>query len=221
MNRIITIIALSVIGFSPIPAASQGIPRGMVALSQRVYVDAAASSAERTAIRRRIAAAEAGVAKNFGALRVTPMWQVCVTPECDAANRITSRALTYGPLLTQISSKAFADDKTYLHEHVHTQMASALGLQLGGSRRLPNWFDEGLATVISKTVGYPKNRKADCAAVSKMALPKTRAEFVALSKPKGAGPVYTRSACAVLNWMDQGRGAPEAWAQLRAGKSLP
>ncbi|MCL7463945.1 hypothetical protein [Phaeovulum sp. NW3] len=206
------------------PVLAQGLPgmgRGMVSAGGRVMIDRAAGAAERRAILARIKAAEAGIAKAFGARRSAPQWQVCTTPACDRANGMTSRAMSYGALLVTISSKAVADDKTYLHEHVHAELASALPFAIGAASRLPNWFDEGLATVISRSAGYPAKRRADCAGVAQMPLPKTRADFVRLSRASGAGPVYMRSACAVLDWLDKGRSPADARARLARGGRLP
>lgn len=207
-----------------LPAAAQGlpgVPRGMVSVNNRIWIDRNTSAAERKEIVRRIAAAEAGIAKAFGKRRSAPLWQICATSACDKANGMSGRAMTYGPILITVTSKAVKDGKTYLHEHAHAEMASALPLRIGATSRLPNWFDEGLATIVSRSAGYPKNRAKECKAVAKQPLPKTRNDFVRLSKKGGSTRVYLRSACAVLEWLDAGRSPADARARLRAGKRLP
>jgi hypothetical protein len=224
MRIVLTLAGLCLLLLATLPAAAQGmpgVPRGMVSINNRIWVDRNTTAADRKAIIRRIAAAETGIAKAFGKRRSAPLWQICATTACDKANGMRGRAMTYGPILITVTSKAVKDDKTYLHEHVHAEMASALPLAIGATARLPNWFDEGLATVISRSAGYPKNRGKECKAVAKQPLPKTRNDFVRLSKKGGSTKVYLRSACAVLDWLDKGRSPAHARAQLRAGKRLP
>lgn len=211
----------------PRPAGAQGLalpglPIGMVPVARDLWLDRAAGKGDAAAIRRRIAAAEQGAGLAFGRLGAAPVWQVCVTPACDRRNGMGTRAMTLGGLVITVSSKAAGDAKTYLHERVHAELHRAEGF--AGRRRnaLPNWFDEGLATVISGSVGYPAKRGA-CRAFAGWKLPATRAEFAALSKRngRGAGPVYTASACAVLAWLDRGCTPADAVRLLRAGRSLP
>ncbi|SPH17948.1 hypothetical protein DEA8626_01477 [Defluviimonas aquaemixtae] len=211
----------------PEPAAAQGIglpglPIGMVPVRRDLWVDSAASQNDLAAIRRRIAAAEQAVGLTFGRLGAAPVWQVCVTPTCDKRNGMTTRAMTLGGLVITVSSRAVADAKTYVHERVHAELHRAEGFAGRRKNALPNWFDEGMATVISGSVGYPA-RRSECRAYANWKLPPTRAAFTALSKQngQGAGPVYKASACAVLAWLAQGRTPVDAVRLLRRGRSLP
>ncbi|WP_347310087.1 hypothetical protein [Defluviimonas sp. SAOS-178_SWC] len=212
---------------APLPAGAQnlslpGLAVGMKRVTPTIWVDRAAGGKQVEAIRARIAAAERKVGAEFGRLRAAPLWQVCVTKECDRRNAMTSRAMTLGGLVITVSSKAVNDPVTYVHERVHAETHRAEGFAGRKKGLLPTWFDEGLATIISRSVGYPKG-VAQCRAVANWKLPATRKEFVALSKSngKGAGPVYTASACAVQKWLGAGRKPADALGQLRAGRRLP
>lgn len=202
--------------------ALPGLAVGMTRVSPVLWVDRAAGPGQVAAIRARIAAAEHRVGAGFGGLRAAPVWQVCVTQACDRRNAMTTRAMTLGGLVITVSSRAMADPVTYVHERVHAELHRAEGFSGRRKGLLPTWFDEGLATVISRSVGYPAKR-AECRAVAGWALPETRKAFVALSKSngKGAGPVYRASACAVLDWLDTGRTPVAAIGRLRAGRRLP
>ncbi len=199
-----------------------GIAVGMKRAGPVLWVDDAANAKQIAAIKKRIGAADRKVGTAFGRLRAAPLWQVCVTKACDRRNGMTSRAMTLGGLVITVSSRAVGDPVTYVHERVHAETHRAEGFAGRRKALLPTWFDEGLATVISRSVGYPAKR-ADCRRFSGWTLPTSRSAFVALSKSngKGAGPVYTASACAVLDWLDTGRKPADAIAILRAGRRLP
>ena len=215
------------VSLAPLPAAAEGLSLpglavGMARVTPVLWVDRAAGPNEIAAIRKHIAAAERRVGTEFGGLRAAPLWQVCVTTACDRKNAMTSRAMTLGGLVITVSSRAVGDPVTYVHERVHAELHRAEGFAGRRKGLLPTWFDEGMATIISRSVGYPAKRAA-CRAVSGWTLPVSRKAFVALSKSngKGAGPVYTASACAVLDWLDAGRKPADALGRLRAGRRLP
>jgi hypothetical protein len=186
------------------PSHAQSLPglaQGMSQEMRGIWIETGVREAERKAILGRIGAAQQAMRQIFGGLYATPQWHICASPACDQNNNMTSRAMTYGVFLITMSSKAVADPTTYVHELTHAQMASAMPLSLGGASRLPAWFDEGIATLASKSVGYPAQSTA-CAAEKGKPPPKNREEFQAFSRQSGgAGPVYTRSACAVNDWL--------------------
>ena len=220
-------VAVLLILVLPMAAAAQGIglpglPVGMVPVKRDLWVDRAASRADLAAIQSRIAAAEQASRMAFGRIGAAPVWQVCVTPACDNRNGMKTRAMTLGGLVITLSSKAVKDAKTYVHERVHAELHRAEGFAGRRKNALPNWFDEGMATVISGSVGYPAKR-SECKTFANWKLPQTRAAFTALSKQngQGAGPVYKASACAVLAWLDGGKSPADAVAMLRRGRSLP
>lgn len=222
MNKMITVFAATLattIFAAPSFARFTGVPVGMTQVRSGIWIEAGVSKPDQDAILRRIGAAQAAMKSSFGKLYALPQWHICATERCDVANGIPNRATTYGAFFITVSSKAVADPVTYVHELVHAQMASALPLSLGATARYPAWFDEGLATVISKSVGYP-DAKTNCAAELKKPLPKTAAEFKELSKPQGAGPIYTRSACAVRAWLGN-QPVSAARARLAQGGKLP
>lgn len=211
----------------PLPAGAEGLSLpglavGMKRVTPLLWVDRAAGPKQVAAIRQRIAAAERSVGTAFGGLRAAPLWQVCVTPACDRRNAMTSRAMTLGGLVITVSSRAAGDPVTFVHERAHAELHRAEGFAGRKKGLLPTWFDEGMATVVSRSVGYPAKR-AQCRAAAGWTLPVSRREFVALSESngKGAGPVYTASACAVLDWLDAGRKPADALGRLRAGRRLP
>lgn len=199
-----------------------GLGLGMRQVTPVLWIDRAAGPKQVAAIRDRIAAADAKVAKTFGGRLAAPIWQVCVTRACDQRNAMTSRAMTLGGLVITVSSRAVGDPVTFVHERVHAELHRAEGFAGRKKGLLPTWFDEGLATVVSRSVGFPEKR-ADCRSVAGRPLPVTRADFVALSRSngRGAGPVYLASACAVLDWLDRGRGPADAVRRLRRGQALP
>lgn len=218
MNKLIAFFA-ALFFATPGFAKFTGVPVGLTQVRAGIWIEREVPKSDQDAILRRIGAAQAVMKARFGKLHALPQWHICATERCDKANGIPNRATTYGALLITMSSKAVNDPVTYVHELVHAQMASALPLSLGATARYPAWFDEGLATLVSKSVGYP-DAKTDCAAEAKKPLPQNAAEFKRLSAVQGAGPIYTRSACAVRAWLGN-QPVSAARARLAQGGTLP
>lgn len=216
------ILAAVLVASLPASLAAQGLPLGPVGMSQEargIYIEAGVSAANRKAIMGRIGTAQQEMRKQFGQLHAVPQWHICATKTCDSRNGMKGRATTYGAFLIQITSKAVGDGKTYTHELVHAQMASALPLSLGATKRYPAWFDEGLATLIGRTNGYPAKPES-CKKEAGKRLPETHAAFNKMSTDIGSGPTYHRAACAVRGWLAN-HSVKEARARLAKGGSLP
>ena len=216
------ILAAVLVASLPASLAAQGLPLGPVGMSQEargIYIEAGVSAANRKAIMGRIGTAQQEMRKQFGQLHAVPQWHICATKTCDSRNGMKGRATTYGAFLIQITSKAVGDGKTYTHELVHAQMASALPLSLGATKRYPAWFDEGLATLIGRTNGYPAKPES-CKKEAGKRLPETHAAFNKMSADIGSGPTYHRAACAVRGWLAN-HSVKEARARLAKGGSLP
>ena len=200
---------------------AQGLPtrRGMVQVVPGLWVDAAADAAQGAAIRRRIAEASAQVQHQLGAGQAVEWW-ICTTPACDKANRMSARGMTYGASLITLNSKGATDPGAYSHELSHATLHGAL--PMGGlfSKALPLWFDEGVAVLVS---GEPAAAAhAVCKPRRKGKLPQTAADFTRMAPNfKKALPVYTRSTCALRDWLAKGHTLRDVVPLLRAGHKLP
>jgi len=215
-------VTLVLIGVMAVQAAAQGLPsrRGMAQAAPGLWIDAAATGAEIAAIRDRIAGASVKVAGRLGAAQPVEWW-ICTTKACDSANGMKARGITYGASLITLNANAGRDPGVYVHELTHATLHGAL--PLGGlfSTALPLWFDEGVAVILS---GEPPAaaKKAACAKPQKGRLPQNAREFNRMApNAKKALPVYTRSACAVRDWMADGNRLRDLLPMLRAGRRLP
>ncbi len=203
-------------------ALAQAIPtrHGMAQVEPGLWVDAKAGPERVAAIRATLAAAAAGVGRALGATRAVE-WRICTTPACDRANGMANRGMTYGASVITLNSTAWNDRGAYMHELTHATLHATqpLGGFLG--LRLPLWFNEGVAVLVS---GEPA-RAADPAACDrprKGELPETARDFARLAPdPKRALRVYIRSTCAVRAWLAQGHSLREVVPLLKAGRKLP
>lgn len=201
---------------------AQGLPtrRGMDQVVPGLWVDRSAGPKEIAAIRARIDKASAKVAKYLGAAQSVEWW-ICTTVACNQANGMTARGMTYGASLITLDANASRDPGVYVHELTHATLHGTL--PMGGlfSTALPLWFDEGVAVILSQEP--PKAAKKDaCKAPQKGPLPRNALEFRRMAPDaKRALPVYTRSACAVRDWLAEGRKLRDIVPMLRAGRRLP
>lgn len=222
------IIGLALLGMmaATAMAGAQGLPtrKGMSQVVPGLWVDNSATAEEVAAVRKRIGTASAKVQKYLGAAQSVEWW-ICASKPCDQANGMKARGMTYGASLITLNANASRDSGVYVHELTHATLHGAL--PMGGlfSKALPLWFDEGVAVILS---GEPPKaaRKAACEkpqkGPQKGALPRNAQEFNRMAPDaKRALPVYTRSACAVRDWLAEGRGMQDLLPMLKAGRRLP
>ena len=218
MRAMILAVALGLMGQG---ASAQGLPtrRDMVQVVPGLWVDAKASKADIAAIRGHISAAARQVQRQLGAGQAVEWW-ICTTPACDARNGMTARGMTYGASLITLSSKGAADPGAYTHELTHATLHGALPMGGMFSKALPLWFDEGVAVLVS---GEPAAAAhAVCKPRRKGKLPQTAADFARMAPNfKKALPVYTRSTCALRDWLAKGHTLRDVVPLLRAGRKLP
>lgn len=172
------------------------------------------------AVQGRIAASRGPVAAALGSASQSPLWRVCTTPDCDRANGITTRGLSYGNLMVNIGSRAWEDPKTYVHERTHAEMHAPDLMLMRLRTPVPVWFDEGMATLVSGTVGADLSA-AECAALSGRPLPSAPAAFTALTREIGFRNAYGAATCRVREWVAAGHPTQSAIGKLRSGSGLP
>ncbi|MFB2595887.1 hypothetical protein ACEYYB_13670 [Paracoccus sp. p4-l81] len=171
-------------------------------------------------LRAHIAAAQSGAARAMGRSQAAPIWRVCTTPACDQAHGMTTRGLSYGSLAINIGSRAWDDAPTYLHEAIHAEMNTSDLLLIRLRQPVPVWFDEGIATHVSGTVGADLSA-AECAALAGRTLPTRPADFTALTREIGFRNAYGAASCRVKDWLAAGRRTQDVIAIMQSGKGLP
>lgn len=199
------------------PAVVDGT--GLRAVSARMQVDAAASPDQIVQITAHVAAARARTAQALGAARADPQVVVCVTTECDAAQGLSTRGLSFADRWLKISSRAWDHGPTYTHEWVHIEMHRADLLLARARFAVPIWFDEGAATLVSGTVGADLSA-AECAGLAGLSLPVAQDSFGAFTKQQGFRRGYGAAACRVKDWLAAGHRMRDVLALMRRG-ALP
>jgi hypothetical protein len=98
------------------------------------------------------------------------------------------------------------------HELSHIELHSRLGHWKTFERAVPQWFDEGLAVVVSGDPRYlkPEGVADRCTAAPVAELPTSRGDWVAHAE---RDDLYPKAACRVLRWMNA-HGGPAAIDRL-------
>lgn len=198
------------------PPATGAPVSGMVRVAPDLAVDPAASPAQIAAIRAHLTGARAATARALGQARARPDVQVCVTPECDSAQGFKTRGLSYADRWMRISSRAWDHRATYTHELVHVETHTPDLLLARAIRPVPIWFDEGLATHISGTVGASLPPKR-CANLRSLELPVPQNGFGAFTKKHGFETGYGAAACRVKDWLAKGHRTQDVIGLMRVG----
>ena len=199
---------------SPLLPMAQGYER----IAPRIWVDRAATPAQRQTVIARVTEAEAAAGTDLGSWQAAPRWQVCTSAACDTGG---PRGRTYLDRLIRLRPSVVDDPRFYLHEAIHAELHNAAGFTgwLGG-KRLPVWLDEGVAVLSSGTDGAPE-AAPDCATPAARP-PRTPEDFALLAGPKGqtATAAYRLCACATQDWQAAGNSIDGLTARLRAGETF-
>jgi hypothetical protein len=176
---------------------------GMQPLAADVYVERDLSPAERERIEQVVAVARQRISAFYGPAASDPRILVCTTAACyeriggggEAGVAVLNQALMLAPRgVTEVIAT---------HELSHVELRKRLR-----GHSVPQWFNEGLAVVVSNDPRYlkPDGAKDRCLIESDGPLPVT---LDAWHKASAADErVYARAACAV-----------DRWARARGGRA--
>lgn len=170
LRRLIVLIA-GLIGLSaPIAAAAIPGPQralapsayGMSEIAPGIFTDDP-SHAE-TQIRM-VAEANDRVRAFFGELRAAPRYVMCTTLMCERTFGGSGNvAVAYGWSLIRIPPKAFQQPDLGVvllaHERVHSELVRRWGASALWEGKIPNWFNEGLASFVSRDHRLPETYDA-------------------------------------------------------------
>ena len=127
----------------------------MQAAGQNLYLDPALPAALKKRIPALLAEARARVEAYYGPLQARPKLVFCASPDC--YNGFGAIGLGYTDGSNLVISRSGLRSAIIAHELAHVELASRLG---GISRVLdsvPQWFDEGLAVLISGAEEYSES----------------------------------------------------------------
>jgi len=217
---LITLIASGVIVVITVwpPVAALACPQcfGLVPIADQVYAEPDLDPEQRDRMLAMITAARRKIVAGYGSDSGTPRILVCRSADCyrrigggaEAGVAIMNRGLILAP--------RGADPVIATHELSHVEFH-----RRSGSATVPQWFDEGLAVVISDDRRYlgPAGSAERCRAEPDGPLPETLGAW--LEAASADELTYARAACAVDRWVEGHGGltaVPDLTRRLAAGE---
>lgn len=225
MARLITIIALGLgiaaalaVGLVTLTypaAAAVACPQcyGFERLAPQLFVESAMSDRERRQAVEITAEAQSTVEDFYGAQGASPRILICASATC--YRRIGgggSRGIALLDIALFLSPRG-ANKVIATHELAHIELHRRIG-RLGTLQRvIPQWFDEGLAVVISDDRRYLKPpQEADrCLEAPNGELPTTVKSW---THSLSGDQLYAKAACRVSRWMAARGGAKAVFTLL-------
>jgi hypothetical protein len=195
-------------------AAAAGCPScyGFSALSDGIYVEGSMPADRREIAKATVVSARARVRAFYGNLEGNPRILMCETDACYRPLGGGSRGVA---LLDQalILSPRGTDTVTAAHELAHVELHRRIGFVGTLSRRVPQWFDEGLAVVVSDDPRYLRPSPDRCRLEPDGDLPVSRAAWIETAK---SADLYAKAGCKVSRWLAVHAGV-EGVRRLAAG----
>jgi hypothetical protein len=125
---------------------------GLTEIAPNVFTDDLRQKAKWLELRER---ANARVENFFGQLKARPRYILCSHLECEFIfGKNGSIAQSYGWSLVHVPPKALEGDEVGIallaHERVHSELLYRWGVSALWDQKIPNWFNEGLASFVSQ-----------------------------------------------------------------------
>ena len=127
---------------------------GLIPIAPHLYVEVGTDEATRDRLRADMDRAEAAIRRAYGSVSARPTVHACVTEKCYAAfGGRGSVARVFGQRI--LLSPRGLNWHFLAHEWSHAEMSTRL--TLFAWKRMPSWFDEGLAVAISEAPEHSEN----------------------------------------------------------------
>ncbi|MFG1615776.1 hypothetical protein ACGFI3_23695 [Nonomuraea wenchangensis] len=183
---------------------------GLERLRPGVYAEPGLSQAQRRHVTDVVEQARQRVGAFYGGRESSPGVLVCLTDACyrriggggERGIAVLNRAVMLSP--------RGADPVIASHELSHVELHVRLG---GRAEQVPQWFDEGLAVLVSGDPRHlaPETAGDRCLVDSRHALPETLTGWLEMA---GTDPqAYAKAACQVSRWV-QANGGRDAVRKL-------
>lgn len=188
---------------------------GLERVRPGVHVEPGLTLAQRRQVTDAVAEGTRRVAAFFGDLRSDPEFLACLSDACYA--RIGGggeRGIAVLNRAVMLSPRGI-DPVIAAHELAHVELHARLG-----GAAVPQWFDEGLAVLVSDDARYllPAGSGDRCRVAPAGPLPETLGDWL---RAAGAdAQVYAQAACAVSRWTAT-HDVHRVIADLAAGGSFP
>jgi hypothetical protein len=203
---IVTLVAAGAFVFPAAAAVACPACYGFEQAERQVYVERNASSTQRLEVERAVTEARDRVSSFYGGLLADPRLLICVSERC--YQRLGGGGARGMALLSfaLVLSKRGVAPITASHELSHIELHRRLGLWRTWLCQIPQWFDEGVAVVVSddpRYLGAP-NSPDRCLVSPDGSLPSGRADWI---ESAASQQLYARAACRVIRWMPRNNGA--------------
>lgn len=127
---------------------------GLILIAPDLYVEAGTDEATRDRLRADMDRAEAAILKAYGSVSARPSVHACITEKCYAAfGGRGDVARVFGQRI--LLSPRGLNWHFLAHEWSHAEMSTRL--TLFAWKRMPSWFDEGLAVTLSEAPEHSEN----------------------------------------------------------------
>jgi hypothetical protein len=213
----LAVAAVAVLHFTFPAAAAAGCPpcTGFADLGNNIYVEKSMPADDRLAAKATIEAARSRVRAFYSDLQSSPRVLLCATDACYRPLGGGSRGIT---LLDQalILSPRGIDTVIAAHELAHAELHKRIGIRATLFRSVPQWFDEGLAVVVSNDPRYLALGPNRCRMEPGDDLPNSRAAWIETAENAS---LYARAACKVSRWLDTHGGAAGVVRLVASGPS--
>jgi hypothetical protein len=172
---------------------------GYEALNSDFFVERSIAPAEREHLMTIVDDAFHRVRDFYGSMDSHPRIFICATDVCYRRLGGGSRGMAVLDQALFLSPRG-ADVAIAAHELSHIELHHRLGLVGTLRRDIPQWFDEGVAVVVSKDPRYPTEpgRGDRCRAGADEPLPAARRTWI---EQASHDQLYQKAACRVASWM--------------------
>lgn len=121
---------------------------GMAPIGAKLHVEPTMSAEQRQDLQRQIALGRAQVERYYGGITSEPYVVACMTAACSADfGSFGERATAFGDAAIRLSHNGLSAPLV-AHEWSHAELYRRVG-GWWPARRLPRWFDEGVAVVVA------------------------------------------------------------------------
>lgn len=185
---------------------------GFDRLKEDVYIDSRATDEQRESARAIAATAAHRIASFYGEQRSAPRLFLCTTQECYDGFGGGARGTAILDVVLVLAPLGF-NGVIATHELSHVELHHRLGRFDALRRAIPQWFDEGVAAIVSQDPRYSSDGSdQECAEAMQGVMPSQRAEWIHDANHEA---LYAKAALRVGCWM-QTRGGKAAITGLIA-----
>jgi hypothetical protein len=186
-------------GYPPAAAAMCPSCFGLSVADSNVFIEETTDKTDAAIATTTIAHARDRVREFYGTLQSNPRILVCLTEACyqriGGGGSTGMALLDFALLLSPRGNKIVIAS----HEMAHIELHRRIGLVATVERRIPQWFDEGLAALVSQDPRYlkPEGVADRCITSSAQDLPTARSAWVVEARNR---QLYAKAACRVFRW---------------------